>query len=206
MISAQILNSAVTVLRQGGLLVYPTETFYAIGADYSQASALNKLLLLKGRGEHHPLPLIIGSHEELANYCDATFNPLRVRRLVESFWPGPLTLVVPADKRLHASLLSPPSIPGGVPGVALRVSSHPVARSLALMVGRAIVSTSANISGQPAASRIADLPREFLAGVDMALDCGPCAGGQPSTILDVRHTPNILRQGALEVPEWCLRV
>lgn len=204
MISDAKLEQAINIIRQGGLIVYPTETFYALGADYSQASAISRLLRLKGRADNHPLPLIINNQSQLPKYCHSGFNLERIRPITQSFWPGPLTLVLPAIAGLHAALISPPLDKNGLAGVALRVSSHPLARQLA--TSTAIISTSANISGQPPAICIEDLAQPILAGVDMVVDGGDCVGGLPSTILDVRCAPRVVRPGALRLPEWCFNL
>jgi L-threonylcarbamoyladenylate synthase len=117
-----------------------------------------------------------------------------VRDLMARHWPGPLTLILTARPGLHPRLVSADG------GVAMRVSSHPLAAALAAALGAAITATSANISGQPPVSRPQDLDPELLRGLDYVLDAGPTPGGPPSTVLDVRGRPwRVVRRGAVEV-------
>lgn len=204
----QGINAATDVLVQGGLLVYPTETFYALGADHQNSLALERLLILKGRNASHTLPLILSYAEEVDNLCEPTYPIELVRQLAQSFWPGPLTLILPARPNLHPALTSPPMQTGSGRGVAVRLSSHSIASQLAKNLGRAIISTSANVTGKPATPEVRSLDYDIVTGIDMLLDGGACTGGLPSTILDLRTVPpfKIIRQGAINVPhEWLIQ-
>ncbi|MBI5523074.1 MAG: threonylcarbamoyl-AMP synthase [Desulfarculus sp.] len=187
-----LLARAAGVLAEGGLVIYPTETLYGIAADYRNDGALARLVVLKGRDGAKPFPLILASPDEVDSLALAI--PPQARELMARFWPGPLTLVLAARPGLSPRLLSPEG------GVGLRVSSHPVAAGLAAGLGRAITATSANLAGQPPASRVEDLAPALLAGVDLVLDAGPTPGGPPSTVLDARAwPPKVLRQGAITI-------
>ena len=201
-----LLQQAANFLRKGGLLIYPTETFYALGADHSQAQALSRLLQLKGRSADHTLPLILSQREELTRLCAPGWSQPLVEKLTAEYWPGPLTLVLPAAFGLHASLCSPPLTAQGASGIALRLSSHPVAHGLAKSLGQAIVSTSANLTGHPTCAHLDDLAPSLIYGVDIILDGGACVGGCPSTIIELRQGPpySIIRQGVLNLPAQLL--
>ncbi|MBI4434998.1 L-threonylcarbamoyladenylate synthase [Candidatus Uhrbacteria bacterium] len=154
-IESDLLRDAVRHLHAGGLLIYPTETAYAIGCDATNARAVRAIYRLKGREHGKPLPLIVASRAMAARY--AQFTPL-ARRLAKKYWPGPLTLVLTQDisppppqwrgSERGRRVLAPGIIaPNGT--IALRTSSHSIARALSRALGRPIVSTSANRSGEP---------------------------------------------------------
>lgn len=187
------LASLARDLAQGALLALPTETLYGLAADCRHAGALERVAALKGREDTKPFPLILSSAQE-AELLAQEISPA-ARSLMALYWPGPLTLVLQARPGLHPRLLSADG------GVAMRVSSHPVAAGLAAALGRGITATSANLSGQPPVSQAQDLDPSLLRGLDYVLDAGPCPGGLPSTIVDARQEPvRVLRQGAIGVP------
>lgn len=178
------------IILQGGVAAFPTETFYGLGADARNEEALRRIFQLKGREENKPLLLLIGEREWLAGLAQRI--PPVAEKLMQNFWPGPLTLVFEASPGV-SSLLT-----GGTGTIGVRLSPHPVARALVQAVGRAITATSANLSGQPSASLAAEVFRAIGNGVDAILDGGQTAGGLGSTVLDVsRPNPRIIRQGVL---------
>lgn len=205
-IDPALLQQATRVLRQGGLLIYPTETFYALGADYSNWPALQRLLKVKGRSQNHPLPLILSRPDEIEIICAQLRPEELISQLIRAFWPGPLTLVLPAAPGLHQALLSAPIAPDGLAGVAMRLSSNPIAMALARSLGRAIVSTSANPTGHPPCQTVKTLNQTLLERVDLVIDGGECVGQKPSTILELRQGPpyRVLRPGAITLPETWL--
>lgn len=189
----RILLSAATIIRQGGLVAYPTETVYGLGADPFNAAAIDRLRSAKGRDAESAMILILAQTGE-AHDLALLAGPARrwFEALTLSFWPGPLTLVLPARPRLNC-----PALAGGST-VAVRLSSHPVARQLVRTVGRPITSTSANRSGSPPAVAATDLEEDLAGCLDMILDSGPAPGGPASTILDLSgERPRVLREGAL---------
>ncbi|HZD54934.1 MAG TPA: L-threonylcarbamoyladenylate synthase [Candidatus Aquicultoraceae bacterium] len=156
-------------IRDGGVVVYPTDTVYGLGVDPFSRDALRRLLSLKGRQEEKPVPLLLDGAGRA--YSLASRVPLRAKRLMERFWPGALTLVLPAS----------PAVPGGVAGgdgtVGLRVPDHPVPRELAAVIGGAITGTSANRAGGSCAWRTAEeLAAEFEGEADWVLWDGPRPG------------------------------
>jgi len=182
------------VLLQGGVAAFPTETFYGLGADARNEEALQKIFQIKGREENKPLLLLIGDRDWLSGLVRNI--PPVAGRLMEKFWPGPLTLVFEASPRLSALLT------GGTGTVGVRLSPHPVAQALIQAVGRAITATSANLSGQPSASVAAEVFRALGNRVDAILDGGQTAGGLGSTVLDVSSpSPRIIRRGVISQAE-----
>jgi L-threonylcarbamoyladenylate synthase len=182
------------VILQGGVAAFPTETFYGLGADARNEEALQKIFQIKGREENKPLLLLIGDRDWLSGLVRNL--PPVAGRLMEKFWPGPLTLVFEASPRLSALLT------GGTGTVGVRLSPHPVAQTLIQAVGRAITATSANLSGQPSASVAAEVFRALGNRVDAILDGGQTAGGLGSTVLDLSSpAPRIIRQGVISQAE-----
>jgi L-threonylcarbamoyladenylate synthase len=169
--------------------VYPTETFYGLGALASDARALARLVAAKLRPEGKPLPLVAADRDmAFAAWAEAGEE---ARLLADRFWPGPLTLVAPAAPGLPAEVAG-----GGTVGV--RVPGSPVARELSRRAGGLLVSTSANPSGGPPPSRVEDLAPSLLARVDAVLDGGPTPGGLPSTVVELGpEGARLLRAGAV---------
>lgn len=192
-VSAQTadLEHAAAALRDGQLVAYPTETFYGLAADAWQPAALARLLALKDRGAGAPLPLILPSLDHLDRVVREV--PAAARVLMERHWPGALTLVLPARPALPAPLV-------GVHGVGVRLSSHAVASGLARCLDAPLVATSANPGGAPPAVSAAEVT-ERLPEVDLLVDGGPTAGGEPSTVVAVSAAGSVrvLRIGAIHV-------
>jgi L-threonylcarbamoyladenylate synthase len=188
------IQKAGQLIQQGGIAAFPTETFYGLGADARNEEALQKVFRLKGREENKPLLLLIGEREWLSELVRNI--PPVAERLIEKFWPGPLTLVFAASPGLSNLLTA------GTGTIGVRISPHPIARALVLTVGRAITATSANLSGQPSTSLAVDVSR-FLGGkVDVILDGGQTPGGMGSTVLDVSGPdPKLIRPGAISQTE-----
>ena len=188
------LQRAVEVLKRGGLVAYPTDTLYGLGADGLDENAVRKVFDAKGRGELKALPLLIDSPDALS--VVAANVPRIAIDLAARFWPGALTLVL---KRSHSV---PDVVAGGGDTIALRVPDHPVPRELARRLGAPITGTSANRSGgaNPVSSEVV---RDQLAdAVDLVIDGGECPGGQASTVVDVSgDIPVLVRQGAVPIDE-----
>ena len=184
------LDDAVAALRAGELVVYPTETFYGIAADPFSEPALEKLFAIKGRDPNKPIALIAADSEmafEVANEV-----PTVARKLAVAFWPGPLTIVVPARPDFAPQLVGP----GG--GIGVRVSPHPVARALSEQLGHPITATSANLSGDPPAVTLDAARKSLRNKVKVFLEGGTLTGSAPSTV--VTCTANgfrVVRPGAI---------
>jgi tRNA threonylcarbamoyl adenosine modification protein (Sua5/YciO/YrdC/YwlC family) len=189
--SAAGVQAAVTALQSGELVVLPTDTVYGIAADAFSPTAVNLLLAAKGRGRDLPVPVLVGSWRTLDGLVDE-LGPL-ARRMVETFWPGPLTIVVRAAPSLAWDL-------GETRGtVAVRMPLQPVALEVLTQTGPLAVS-SANRSGLPPAVDILEAQRQLADSVRVYLDGGPVGEPVPSTIVDLTGDhARVLRVGALDV-------
>ena len=183
------LAAAVDAVRRGGVVAFPTETFYGLAVDPQSSAAVAKVFAIKQRPADQMLPLIAADAAQVGRVGRMT--PM-AQRLASRWWPGPLTLVIPVSPGVCADVhLSTGQI-------AVRVPGHPVARALAAAVGHAVTSTSANISGQPPLSTADEVAFAFGDRIDVLIDAGPTPGGEPSTIVDVTgDTPVLIRNGAI---------
>ncbi|MGH7815293.1 MAG: L-threonylcarbamoyladenylate synthase [Candidatus Binataceae bacterium] len=187
------LDDAIAALQAGGLAVYPTETFYALGADPESSAAMARLFAAKGREPGRFIGLIAA--DAAMAFSLAREVPDNARRIADAFWPGPLTLVLPARAGLAPEIAGPD-------GVAVRVSSHPVARALAVGLGRPVTATSANLSGEPAAATLAQAREAFGEKVKVYLEGGKMAAAAPSTVVAVAHDSwKIIRPGAISADQ-----
>jgi L-threonylcarbamoyladenylate synthase len=186
----QALREAADIIMRGGIAIYPTETVYGIGVRYDDEQALARLFALKGRDSRKALLLLLPRAEDLR--LVSSHVPPEALRLAVRFWPGPLTLVVPAAPDV------PELITGGGSTVGCRVSSSPAASTLVRNCGMPITSTSANPSGGPNPARISDIPGDILLRADIVIDAGPAAGSLPSTVYDVSCKPfRLVRPGCI---------
>jgi L-threonylcarbamoyladenylate synthase len=184
--SGPALDRALGVLATDGLLIYPTDTFYALGGLASSPRVAVRVREVKGRAEGKALPLIVGDLEQARSL--AAIWPAAAERLARQFWPGPLSLVVEARPGLPEPLL------GGGSSLAMRVPGRGLPRRLALAAGP-LISTSANRSGGPAPVTCGEAVASVGAVVDLALDGGP-GRDLPSTIVDLTGPqPRLLRAG-----------
>jgi L-threonylcarbamoyladenylate synthase len=190
------IAAAAEAVRRGEVVVLPTDTVYGVGADAFDAAAVAAVLAAKGRGRDMPLPVLVPNPDTVDGL--ATAVPAYVRRLIDAFWPGPLTLVL----RSQSSLLWDLGETNGT--VALRMPKNDVALGLLSEVGPMAV-TSANVSGQPPATTVLDAATQLGAAVSVYLEAGPSAGGSAavaSTILDCTgDKPVILRPGAISAEQ-----
>ena len=184
------LRPALAALGGGGIVAFPTETFYGLAVDPRSAIAVGRLAALKRRGLDHPFPLIAASQQQVIAHV-GEMTPL-ARQLSLRGWPGPLTLIIPAAAEVCADVHL------GTGRVGVRVPDHLVARALAERAGHAITSTSANMSGMPPASTADQVLAAFGEDIDALLDAGPTPGGLPSTVVDATGTdPVLVRAGAI---------
>jgi len=185
---------AAHILRSGGLVAFPTETVYGLGADASSASAMAKLYAVKRRPADHPVIVHFAS-------ADAAFGwarevPESARKLAKAFWPGPLTLVLKRSQKAHDF------VTGGQDTVGLRLPSHPVARELLQLIGRGVAAPSANRFGRVSPTTAAHVRADLGADVDLVLEGGPTEVGIESTILDLSGAgPVLLRPGRISRQE-----
>jgi L-threonylcarbamoyladenylate synthase len=184
------LDRLVEGIRGGGLIAYPTETFYALGVDATSGEAVERLFRVKGRERGIPVPLIIAGPEALARV--ARHVPPAARKLMDRFWPGPLTLVLDAAPDL------PEGITGGTGAVGVRISDHPVASAIARACSCLLTATSANRSGEASAASPTALSPSIHDALDVLVDGGPTRGAPASTVLDVTvDPPRLVRRGRI---------
>ncbi|NVN87361.1 MAG: threonylcarbamoyl-AMP synthase [Rhodopseudomonas sp.] len=182
--------AAARCLRDGGLVAFPTETVYGLGADAGNAEAIARLYRAKGRPSFNPLIAHVGDLESARQI--ASFNP-QALALAEAFWPGPLTLVLPKAPGCAVADLAT----AGLDSVAIRVPSHPVARAILRAFGGAVVAPSANLSGHVSPTTAAHVKADLDGRIDLIVDGGPVAVGVESTIVGCLDAPMLLRPGGL---------
>ena len=186
------MADAAEVLRGGGVIALPTETFYGLAADAFHEEALGRLNRLKNKARDAPILLLLGEAGQVSLVARDLPRPFAA--LAARFWPGPLTLVVPAGEDLS------PQISGGRGTVAIRVPGLVLPRAVALRLGRPITGVSANLHQAAPARTAQEALRSFGEGLDLVLDGGPATGAKPSTILDLSGPrPRLLREGMVTV-------
>jgi L-threonylcarbamoyladenylate synthase len=184
------LQPAVDAIRGGGVVAFPTDTFYGLAVDPRSTVAVRQLFQVKRRPPDQAIPLIAANLDQVIDQV-GMLTPLGAR-LASRYWPGPLTLIIPASSGLCAEVHL------GTGKVAVRVPDHDIARALALAAGHAITSTSANRSGLPPMSKADEVVSAFGDSIDVVIDAGPTPGGLPSTIVDVTGAdPVLVRAGAV---------
>ena len=194
MVSDQEIEHAVAVLRAGGLVAFPTETVYGLGADAANPDAVKKIFAAKGRPSDHPLIVHVADAVQMANW--ARTIPPPAAKLAKKFWPGPLTVILRRAAKVSDL------VTGGQETVALRVPSHPVAQRLLRHFGRGIAAPSANRHGRVSATTAEHVRREFGTAVDCVLDGGAADVGIESTIVDLSGArPTLLRPGWITAGE-----
>jgi len=185
----QEIEKGVKILQKGGVIAFPTDTVYGLGADAFNSMAVERIYEIKNRPKHRQLPLLIADVERLTTLADPI--PEIAWFLAKRFWPGGLTLVLPKTDSVPAYLASGPTI-------AVRIPNHPVCLTLIQHLGNPIIGTSANISGQPAASTAEEVGQQLGGKIDFIINGGEHPGGKESTVVDVtRDSPIILRQGII---------
>ena len=190
--SANIIIDSLEIVERGGIIAYPTESFYALGVLATDEKALENLFLLKNRPAEKPLPLIVGAPEVLATVVKRV--PERALDLMKRYWPGPLTIVFEAADNISDLLTA------GTGKVAVRVPGESVALRLAREGGIPITATSANISTKPPADNPDAVLDYFGDSIDLIIDGGRTPGGRPSTIIDATVDPiKVLREGRVSL-------
>ncbi|MBX2804568.1 MAG: threonylcarbamoyl-AMP synthase [Hyphomicrobiales bacterium] len=190
-ITPETIQRAAHCLRDGGLVAFPTETVYGLGANALDGRAVARIFETKGRPQFNPLIVHVSELAQVETF--AHFNE-QAQRLAEIFWPGPLTLVLARRAGSGLSEL----VSAGLPTVAIRVPSHPAARNLIAASGAPVAAPSANPSGQVSPTQAAHVAADLGSKVDMILDGGQCKAGLESTIIALTgDTPTLLRAGSL---------
>jgi len=187
------IEKGVKILQKGGVIAFPTDTVYGLGADAFNSTAVERIYEIKNRPKYRQLPLLIADVERLTTLAKPI--PEIAWFLARRFWPGGLTLVLSKTDSVPAYLASRPTI-------AVRVPDHPVCLALIQHLGNPIIGTSANISGQPAALTAEEVGQQLGGKIDFIINGGKCPGSKESTVVDVtREPPIILRQGIIPSDE-----
>lgn len=188
--SAEVINLAATVLRDGGIVVFPTETVYGIGALADSCFGAQEIFDVKVRPLDKPLPWLVENEDALDTYGAEVSE--YAHRLAHKFWPGPLTLVVKASGRVNPDFRAPDDT------VALRSPDHEVVIELIQAAGGPLIATSANTHGMPAPADFADIEERIIHAADLTLDGGETEHQQASTVVDCTGAePVVLREGAI---------
>jgi L-threonylcarbamoyladenylate synthase len=187
-----ILEEAASFLRQGKLVGFPTETFYGLGANALDQAAVARVFRVKARAESKPLLVLVDS-VRMAESLALEVSDV-ARKLMATYWPGPLTLVFRAGPELPALLGA------GTGTVGMRMPGHPVALALVRAAGFPVTAPSANPSGEEPPTTAGAARRFFDGKIELILDGGPTGGGRPSTVLDLSVSPpRLIRAGAVDV-------
>jgi L-threonylcarbamoyladenylate synthase len=185
-----ILSVTVDLLMNGGIIAYPTETFYGLGAKFDSDDALKKIYEIKQRPQDKAMPLIIGKRDLLSVIVVEVNSTASA--LMDKFWPGPLTLILPSRKNVSEYITA------GTHTVAVRIPGESFALRLAQTAHFPIIATSANLSGLPPARDAETVLSYFGDRIDLIIDAGPAPGGLPSTIVDARGSVlKVLREGVV---------
>ena len=184
------LKEAAGILRSGGLVAFPTETVYGLGGNALDEDAARKIYAAKGRPSDNPLIAHVSCVEEVAPLVKEI--PEAGRKLMEAFWPGPLTMIFPKSEKV------PYGTTGGLDTVAIRMPDDPVANRLIALAGVPVAAPSANTSGRPSPTTAGHVWQDMNGRIDMIIDGGPVGIGVESTIVDVSSAvPAVLRPGAI---------
>jgi Sua5/YciO/YrdC/YwlC family protein len=185
-----ILESAAAIVARGGVIAYPTETFYGLGADATNEQAVKKIYTIKGRNFINPLSIIIGRTENLYPLVENVSSA--AQKLIQAFWPGALTIIFKASDGVL------PVLTAGTGKIGVRVSGSNAAQVIAQKLGHPLTATSANLSGKPECSRASEVAQQIGNKIDAIVDFGPTIGDKVSTIIDVTcDPPEILREGTI---------
>lgn len=182
-------NTAQEVIQSGGIVAFPTDTVYGLATNAFNPSAIEKLFQIKGREHTKAIAILIGSIEDI-DKVTTQISP-SLEKLTQTYWPGPLTLIVPRHPNLP-DILSP------TPTIGIRIPDHPDALALLQSTGPLAV-TSANPAGEPDSQTAAEVSNYFGEAIDLILDGGKTPGGVPSTVIDLsKHALSLLREGQIK--------
>jgi L-threonylcarbamoyladenylate synthase len=192
--TAAAIKAAVKTLQNGKIIAYLTDTLYGLGGDARSTTAIEKIFSLKGRATEKALPVIVGEKAIAEKYVEKI--PPIAEKLIEQFWPGPLTLI------FRAAATVPPELIGGTGKIAMRLPAAKLAREISRKLDAPIIATSANRSREPVLHSAEQIAKTFGNQLALILDSGPPMQQQPSTIIDVTTQPPLLvRPGAIPATE-----
>ncbi|MCD6319717.1 MAG: threonylcarbamoyl-AMP synthase [Candidatus Desulfofervidaceae bacterium] len=184
------IEKAAAIIKKGGIIAYPTETFYGLGVNALDEKAVNKLFIVKKRPTSKPISILISDLNWLQKLVKRV--PPVAEELISQYWPGPLTIVFEAAESVLKNLTA------GTGKIAIRISSHPLAQRLVQLTSTPITATSANLFQMPPPISPEEIDEEIKRHIDAILNGGKTSGGMPSTIIDVTiQPPVILRKGAV---------
>jgi L-threonylcarbamoyladenylate synthase len=187
------LKHIAKLLSQDRVGAIPTETFYGLACNPFSERALRRLFELKKRAPEKPILLLLGRLEDLSMVVSKI--PGKALKLIKAFWPGPLTLVLPAKREL------PKSLTGGLKTIGVRLSSCEITRKIALAFGRPVTGTSANLSGRPPCRNVEEVLKDFPE-IDFVVDAGPTPGRAPSTVVEIQEKEiKLIREGEIPFEE-----
>lgn len=190
---AHLLEKAARILKNGGVIAYPTETVYGIGCNAFDAQAVERVYNLKGRDRSKAMILIAGDSVQVHELVETI--PEAAERLIENFWPGPLTIIFETASHLREHTVRART-------VAVRIPDCTICLELIKQTGFPLVSTSANLAGEPPATLAEQVQAAFGDQLDLIIDGGPTPESLPSTLVDITRTPaRIVRQGAISALE-----
>lgn len=188
------VEQGIAVLKQGGIVAFPTDTVYGLGAWAGNQPAVERVYQVKERPQNIALPLLLARTSQISEVAEPV--PRIAWLLADKFLPGALTLVLPRANSV------PDIVTAGGMTVAVRIPAHPVPVALIEGLGAPIIGTSANLSGKPSALTADDVYSQFGDKIDLVIDGGRCPGGRESTVVDVSgETPVVLREGAIALTE-----
>ncbi|MCJ7769480.1 MAG: L-threonylcarbamoyladenylate synthase [Dehalococcoidales bacterium] len=188
------IKSGIAILVDGGLVAFPTDTVYGLGACFDNLAAVERIYRVKQRPYNMGLPLLVTDESQISEVVE--YIPHNARLLIQKFMPGGLTLVMPRAKSV------PDIVTGGGETVAVRIPAHPAPIALIKGAGKPIIGTSANVSGKPSAWTADEVRLQFGDELDLIIDGGKCEGGRESTRVEVTgDVPRLLREGAISRAE-----
>jgi L-threonylcarbamoyladenylate synthase len=188
------LSAAIEALKRGHVIVFPTETLYGLGADALNEAAVEEVFRLKGRDPSNPFPVLVADQEMLHTLVAEI--PATAQRLMDRYWPGPLTLVLPGQKNIPKPLCNPAG------GVGVRISSQPIATLLVNRLGRPLTATSANPSGEEPARTIQEAKKYFAGQIEVFVDGGILTSESGSTVVEVMEDSiRVIREGKINAYE-----
>lgn len=191
----EAVNDAVMVLRNGGIVLYPTDTVYGLAVDATNKEAVKRLIALKGRDAEKSISIILKDKEEISRF--AKVDPVS-ERIIDKYMPGPITVVLPTDEK-RIQHLSPDG------SIGIRIPRNNFTLSLSQSFENPYTTTSANVSGEKALSRVEDIIFQFgekSSSIDLVINDGEKMGGKPSTVVRVvSGQPQVLREGAIDAKE-----
>jgi L-threonylcarbamoyladenylate synthase len=189
----QIL-SASRIIRAGGVIIFPTQYLYGLGADALNTEAVDRIYEIKKRSHKKPILVLIEQQADLSRLVQQV--PSAAESIMYTFWPGSVTIVFRAKETL------PTNLTAGTHRIGVRMPQHPVASALTKAVGGPVTATSANITGDSGCSTVSDIAPGIAEQVDLILDAGPLKGGAGSTVVDVTvNPPKIIREGAIHAKD-----